>query len=100
MATTVPRTAKKQQVVVSSSWTRSVFENRDFSSPVWPMTVSCPRVSGENTVTEYPTFQKRSPECMKIFESAVQYCTRLDERSSFTFTANGSVKLKISQNKK
>ena len=30
MATTVPRTAKKQQVVVPSSWTRSVFENRDF----------------------------------------------------------------------
>ena len=71
MATTVPRTAKKQQVVVPSSWTRSVFENRDFFSPVWPMTVSCPHVSSENTVKENPTFQKRSPECMKIFESAV-----------------------------
>ena len=35
------------------------------------MTVSCPHVSGENTVTENPTFQKRSLEYMKIFESAV-----------------------------
>ena len=35
------------------------------------MTVSCPHVSDENTVTENPAFQKRSPECMKIFESAV-----------------------------